>query len=69
MGNKILMGENIELKTRNIVKHMSLLYVVATFGHVSRSGIAGSSGNTIFNFLRNYQTDFQSGYTSLQSHW
>jgi hypothetical protein len=32
------------------------------------SGIAGSSGNTMCNCLRNYQTDFQSGCTSLQSH-
>ena len=33
-----------------------------------RSGIAGSSGNTMSNFLRNHQTDFQSGCTSFQSH-
>jgi len=52
----------------NIVGHVSLLYVGASFGYVPRSGIAGSSGNTMSTFLRNLQIDFQSGYTSLQSH-
>ena len=33
-----------------------------------RSGIAQSSGNAMSNFLRNCQTDFQSGCTSLQYH-
>jgi hypothetical protein len=51
-----------------IVEHVSLLHVGASSGYMSRSGISGSSGSTMSNFLRNRQTDFQSGYTSLQSH-
>jgi hypothetical protein len=52
----------------NIVEHVSLLHVGASSGYMFRNGIDGSSGSTMFNFLRNHQTDFQSGCTSLQSH-
>jgi hypothetical protein len=52
----------------NIVEHVSLLQVGASSGYMLRSGIAGSSGSTMSSFLRNHQTDFQSGCTSLQSH-
>jgi hypothetical protein len=52
----------------NIVEHVSLLQVGASSRHMSRSGIAWSSGSTMSNFLRNRQTDFQSACTSLQSH-
>jgi hypothetical protein len=47
---------------------MSLLHVGASSGYTPRSGIAGSSGRTVSNFLRNLQTDFQSGCTSFQYH-
>ena len=52
----------------NIVEHVSLLPVGTSFGYMPRRSIAGSSGSTMSNFLRNCQTDFQSGCTSLQSY-
>jgi hypothetical protein len=52
----------------NIVEHVSLLNVGASSGYTPRSVISGSSGSTMSNFLRNCQTDSQSGCTSLQSH-
>ena len=51
----------------NIVEHVSLP-VGASSGYMPRRGIAGSYGSTMSDFLRNRQTDFQSGCTSLQSH-
>jgi hypothetical protein len=44
------------------------LPVGTSSGDMPRRGIDGSSGSTMSNSLRNRQTDFQSGYTSLQSH-
>ena len=52
----------------NIVEHVSLFSVGTSSEYMPRRGIAGSSSSTMSKFLRNYQTDFQSGCTSLQSH-
>jgi hypothetical protein len=52
----------------NIVEHVFFLLVGTSSGYMHRRGIAGSSGSPMSNFLRNRQTDFQSGCRSLQSH-
>jgi len=52
----------------NVVGHVSLLCVGAPFGYMPRRGKAGSSGSAMYNFLRNLQTDFQRGFSRLQSH-
>jgi hypothetical protein len=48
----------------NIVEHVSLWFGGATFGYMPRSSIAGTSGKTISNFLKNHQIDFQDGCRS-----
>jgi hypothetical protein len=57
----------INKATMNIVEDVSLLPVGTPFGYMLRRGIAVSYGNTTSNFLRNCQTDLQSGGTSFQS--
>jgi hypothetical protein len=52
----------------NRVEHVSLFHVRESSGYMSRRGIAGSSG-TMSNFLRNHQTDFQSGCTRKTKVW
>jgi hypothetical protein len=52
----------------NKVKHVYLRYGRASLGNMCKSGIAGSSGGSISNFLRNCQTDFQSSCIRLQPH-
>jgi hypothetical protein len=52
----------------NKVDHVSLLHVEVSSGYLPRSGIAGSSGTTMSNFLRNCQTDVQRGCTRLHFH-
>jgi len=52
----------------NIVEHVSLLFVGASFGYMPKRAIAAFSGSSISNFLRNLQTYFQNDCSSLQSH-
>jgi hypothetical protein len=60
--------DNINKAPMNIVENVSLFHFGEYSKYVSRRGIARSSGNIMFNFLRNHETYFQSGCTSLQSH-
>jgi hypothetical protein len=52
----------------HIVEHVSLLPVGTYSWYMPRRCIAESTGSTLFSFLRNCQTDFQSNCTSLQYH-
>lgn len=51
----------------NIAEHTILWCDRVSFVYINKSGIAGSSGKSISNFVRNLQIDFLSGCTSLQS--
>jgi hypothetical protein len=52
----------------NIVEHVSLFPVGASSGYMPRRGIAGSTSSTMSSFLRNHETDFLRGCTTLQTH-
>ena len=47
-----------------VVVIVTLLYVGVSLGYMPRSGLIESMSN----YLRKLQTDFQSGYISLQPH-
>jgi hypothetical protein len=54
--------------TVNIMEHMPLWHGRTSLGYIPKGSIAGSSGRSIFNFLRKLLIDFQSEFTSLQPH-
>jgi hypothetical protein len=39
-----------------------------SFGYITRSGIAGSHGRSVFSFLRSLHIVYQSGCAGLHSH-
>ena len=62
----------LEIVTNTAMKIGGLRFfrtsVLGSFRYIPRSGITGSKGKFIFNFLRYLYTAFRSGYSSLHSH-
>jgi len=53
----------------NICVHQFMwTYISISLVYIPKSGVAGASGNIVFNILRNCHIVFQSGFTILCSH-
>lgn len=48
-----------------VYKHLYQIFAFKSFVYISRSGIAGSNNNSVFNFLMIHHTDLHSKYTIL----
>jgi hypothetical protein len=59
---------NINKAAMSRVEHVFLLQVGISSGYMPKRDIAGTHCSIISNFLRNRQTDFQSGCTNFQYH-